>query len=60
MNTINFIGLIWSRVPETTLFRPGVAFQFSHVNITVADYAMALFFKRKYLLFIIFYVKNLF
>ena len=42
------------------MFRPGVAFQFSHVNITVEDYAMANFFKRKYPLFISFYVKNLF
>ena len=25
------------------IFRPGVAFQFSHVNITVTDYAMAIF-----------------
>ena len=41
------LGLIWSRVSETTIFRPGVAFQFSHVNITVTDYAMAMLFKKK-------------
>ena len=57
MNKI-FLGLIWSGVPETTISRPGVAFRFSHVNITVTDYAMAMFFlKRKYPLFTIFMFK---
>ena len=46
---------MWSRVPQTTILRPGVAFQFSHVNITVADYAMAMFLKEniRYSLFFI-------
>ena len=44
----NFLGLIWSRISETMIFRPWVAFQFSHVNITMTDYAMAIFIKTKY------------
>ena len=37
---------------ETTIFRPGVAFQFSHVNIRVTDYAImdldqAMFFSKE-------------
>ena len=43
---MTFLGLIWSRVPETTIFRPGVAFQFSHVDITSVDFAMAMFFQE--------------
>ena len=48
----NFLGLIWACVSETTIFRPGVAFQFSHANITVTDYAImdqdqAMLFKKK-------------
>ena len=45
---------------EATIIRPGVAFQFSHVNITVTDYATAMLFKRKYPLFNILYVQKLF
>ena len=49
--------------PETAGTRSGVAFQFS--NITVTDYEImdqdqAMFLKRKYPLFNIFYVQNLF
>ena len=36
-----------SHVSETTIIRPGVAFQFSHVNIMVSDYAMAMLFLKK-------------
>ena len=51
------ILLIWSPVSETTIFRPGIAFQFSHVNITVTDNAMTVFFKKK--IFIIHYLIGL-
>ena len=36
-----FLGLIWSHVSQTTICRLGVDSQFSHVNITVTDYVMA-------------------
>ena len=42
-----FLGLLWSRVSETNILRTGVAFQFSRLNITVTDYAMAIFFLKK-------------
>ena len=44
---IFFQGFVWSRVPEPTTFGPWVAFQFSHVNITMTDCVMAMLFKKK-------------
>ena len=56
-----FQGLIWSHVSETTIIRPGVVFRFSHVNITVTDYAMALgFFKENIRYSIFFMFRNCF
>ena len=52
----NFQGLIWSHVSETTIIRPGVAFQFSHVNFMVTDYAMAMLFSKENIRYSIFFM----
>ena len=58
MNKIFRINLVTSF--ETTISRTGLALKFSHVNITLIDYAIAMIFKKKISVIQYFYVQNLF